>query len=54
VGDGNKLDQQAFPEIIRDFQSQWQGEKLDLLVMDAAFYDEENLIDSKERFNWIS
>ena len=54
VGDGNKLDSQAFPEMIKAFQSQWQGEKLDLLVMDAAFYDEENLIDSKERFNWIS
>jgi len=54
VGDGNKLDSQAFPEMIKAFQSQWQGEKLDLFVMDAAFYDEENLIDSKERFNWIS
>jgi len=54
VGDGNKLDSQAFPEMIKAFQSQWQGEKLDLLVMDAAFFEEENLIDSKERFNWIS
>jgi transposase len=44
VGDGNKLDSQAFPEMIKAFQSQWQGEKLDLLVMDAAFFEEENLI----------
>jgi hypothetical protein len=45
VGDGNKLDSQAFPEMIKAFQSQWQGEKLDLFVMDGAFYDEKNLMD---------
>ena len=28
VGDGNKLDSQAFPEIIRDFQSQWQENRI--------------------------
>jgi hypothetical protein len=54
VGDGNKLDSQAFPEMIKAFQSQWQGEKLDLFVMDAAFYEEENLIESKEKTNWLS
>jgi transposase len=54
VGDGNKLDSQAFPEMIKAFQSQWQGEKLDLFVMDAAFYDEKNLMDCQEGFNWIS
>jgi len=54
VGDGNKLDSQAFPEIIRDFQSQWQGEKLDLFVMDAAFFAEENLMNCEEGVNWIS
>jgi transposase len=54
VGDGNKLDSQAFPEIIRDFQSQWQGEKLNLFVMDAAFFDKENLMDCQEGINWIS
>jgi transposase len=54
VGDGNKLDQKAFPEMIRDFQSQWQGEKLDLYVMDAAFFNEENLIDCQEGIYWIS
>jgi transposase len=54
VGDGNKLDSQAFPEMIKAFQSQWQGEKLDLFVMDAAFYDEENLMDCQGGFNWIS
>ena len=25
VGDGNKLDSQAFPEMIKDFQAQWQA-----------------------------
>jgi transposase len=54
VGDGNKLDQKAFPEMIRDFQSEWQGEKLDLYVMDAAFFNEENLINCKEDIHWIS
>jgi transposase len=54
VGDGNKLDSQAFPEMIKAFQSQWQGEKLDLFVMDAAFYDEKNLMDGQGGFNWIS
>jgi len=54
VGDGNKLDSQAFPEMIKAFQSQWQGEKLDLFVMDGAFYDEKNLMDCQEDFNWIS
>jgi transposase len=54
VGDGNKLDSQAFPEMIKAFQSQWQGEKLDLFVIDAAFYEEENLIESKEKTNWLS
>jgi transposase len=36
VGDGNKLDSQAFPEMIKAFQSQWQGEKLDLFVIDLS------------------
>ena len=54
VGDGNKLDQKAFPEMIRDFQSQWQGEKLDVSVMDAAFFIEENLMNCEEGVNWIS
>ena len=31
-----------------------QGEKLDLFVMDAAFYDEKNLMDCQGGFNWIS
>ena len=39
VGDGNKLISQAFPEMIKDFQPQWQGEKVDLLVMDSAFFN---------------
>jgi transposase len=54
VGDGNKLDCQAFPEMIKDFQAQWKGEKVDLFVMDGAFFKEENLIDCKEKINWIS
>jgi len=54
VGDGNKLDSQAFPEMIKAFQFQWQGEKLNLFVMDAAFYEKENLIESKEKTNWLS
>lgn len=54
VGDGNKLDSQAFPEMIKDFQAQWQGEKVDLLVMDSAFFNKKNLINFQEGINWIS
>ena len=54
VGDGNKLDSQAFPEMIKDFQAQWQGEKVDLLVMDSAFFNNKNLINFQEGINWIS
>jgi transposase len=54
VGDGNKLDSQAFPEMLKEFQSQWQGEKVDLFVMDGAFFVEKNLRDFPEGINWIS
>ena len=54
VGDGNKLDSQAFPEMIKEFQSQWKGEKVDLFVMDGAFFIEKNLINFPEGINWIS
>jgi transposase len=54
VGDGNKLDQNAFPEMIREFQSQWQGEQPEVYVMDAAFYIEENLSHFQDSINWIS
>ena len=54
VGDGNKLDQDAFPEMIREFKTQWQGEQPEVYVMDAAFYNEENLSHFQDSIHWIS
>ncbi len=54
VGDGNELDQNAFPKMIREFQSQWLGEQPEVYVMDAAFYTEKNLNQCSESMNWIS
>jgi transposase len=54
VGDGNKGDQSAFPEVIKAFQSEWKGEQPELYVMDAAFYSEANLKEFGDRIQWIS
>jgi transposase len=54
VGDGNELDQNAFPKMIQEFQSQWLGEQPEIYVMDAAFYTEKNLKQCSESINWIS
>jgi len=54
TGDGNELDQRAFPKVIREFQAQWQGEQPEVYVMDAAFYSEANLSDCSVSLNWIS
>jgi len=54
VADGNKTDQSAFPEVIKAFQSEWEGEQPDLYVMDAAFYSEANLREFGNSITWIS
>ena len=54
VGDGNKTDQSAFPEVIKAFRSEWEGEQPELYVMDAAFYSEANLQEFGNRIEWIS
>jgi transposase len=54
VGSGNTTDQSAFPEVIKAFRSQWQGEQTDLYTMDAAFYNEKNLQDFGDDIKWIS
>ena len=54
VADGNKTDQSAFPEVIKAFQAEWEGEQPDLYVMDAAFYSEANLKEFGHSINWIS
>jgi transposase len=54
VGDGNTVDQSAFPEVIKAFRSQWQGEQTDLFTMDAAFYNKPNLKDFGDSIKWIS
>jgi transposase len=54
VGDGNKTDQSAFPEVIKAFQAEWEGEQPELYVMDAAFYSQANLKEFGDSINWIS
>lgn len=54
IADGNKTDQSAFPEVIKAFQAEWEGEQPDLYVMDAAFYSEANLKEFGHSINWIS
>ena len=54
VGDGNKTDQSAFPEVIKAFRSEWEGEQPKLYVMDAAFYSEANLQEFGNSIEWIS
>jgi transposase len=54
VADGNKTDQSAFPEVIKAFQLEWEGEQPDLYVMDAAFYSEANLKEFGNSIHWIS
>ena len=54
VGDGNKTDQSAFPEVIKAFQAEWEGEQPELYVMDAAFYSEANLKEFGNSIQWIS
>jgi len=54
VGDGNKTDQSAFPEVIKAFRAEWEGEQPELYVMDAAFYSEANLQEFGNSIAWIS
>jgi transposase len=54
VGDGNKSDQSAFPEVIKAFRREWEGAQPDLYVMDAAFYSEANLQEFGSSIEWIS
>ena len=54
LGNGNELDQNAFAKMIKDFKDQWQGEEPDVYVMDAAFYNKENLNEFQYSIKWIS
>lgn len=54
LGDGNELDENAFALMIKEFQDQWQGEKPNVYVMDAAFYTAENLSNFQDSIKWIS
>jgi len=54
IDSGNKLDQDAFAEMIKEFKSQWSGEQPDVYVMDAAFYTEKNLSTFQDSIKWIS
>lgn len=54
VGGGNKTDQSTFPEVIKAFRAEWEGEQPELYVMDAAFYSEANLQEFGNSIEWIS
>ena len=54
LGNGNELDQNAFPKMIKEFQSQWLENQPEVYVMDAAFYTEANLSQCSKNINWIS
>ena len=54
LGDGNELDQNAFPEMMREFEEEWQGEEPEVYVIDASFYTQENLRDFQYSIRWIS
>jgi transposase len=53
IGSGNDSDTKSFLETLKAFQETWQGNALELVVMDSAFFSEENLkaIGSQK---WIS
>ena len=54
IADGNKTDQSAFPEVIKAFQAECEGEQPDLYVMDAVLYSEANLGEFGHSIDWIS
>ena len=48
---GNTSDKKSFKETIKEFQKQFDGESMPYMVMDSAFYSQQNLADSGE-FRW--
>ncbi|WP_425335021.1 IS1634 family transposase [Nostoc punctiforme] len=54
LGNGNELDQKEKKKMIKEFQSQWQGEQPEVYIMDAAFYTEDNLSQCSQSIDWIS
>jgi transposase len=51
IGDGNESDRQQFVQIMKDFKSQLNWDSL--IVLDSAFYSQENL-QSSQSISWLS
>jgi transposase len=51
IGDGNESDRQQFAQIMREFKSQLKWDSL--IVLDSAFYSQENL-QSSQSIWWLS
>jgi len=51
IGDGNESDRQQFAQIMKDFKSQLNWDSL--IVLDSAFYSQENL-QSSQGISWLS
>ena len=43
VGNGNDSESKVFPEVIKEYQQQWNADGLEVITADAALYSEANL-----------
>jgi transposase len=50
---GNTSDKKSFKETIKEFQKQFDGESMPYVVMDSAFYSQQNIADSGD-FRWVT
>jgi len=50
---GNTSDKKSFKETIKEFQKQFDGESMPYMVMDSAFYSQQNIAESGD-FRWVT
>jgi transposase len=50
---GNSSDKKSFRETVKEFQKQFESESMPYMVMDSAFYTQQNLAESGE-FRWVT
>ena len=50
---GDRSDKKSFRETVREFQKQFDSQSMPYVVMDSAFYSQQNLADSGE-FRWVT